>query len=194
MLKQIGITLVLFMGITAVINGQTKMKSDTRALLKELGSMLTQSSETKEDCQALINRIKEWQEKKMKDLGSTQAMNCNSLPGKVGSSSQWGSGWLDLGTLTDFVKGDLLRLTVGGTARMIRVRLLPQGVDAGQPQGMVEGAMKIPKSRIVEVSLETDHKGIIQISVHGKTPWGEFLCENNGPATLVSVELCRPKK
>ncbi|MBI3195302.1 MAG: hypothetical protein HYZ34_12680 [Ignavibacteriae bacterium] len=72
MWKQIAIMLVLFMGITSVINGQTKAKSDASGLLKELGSMLKEIPETKEECQTLLRKIKEWQEKKLKELEGTK--------------------------------------------------------------------------------------------------------------------------
>ncbi|MGD1046188.1 MAG: hypothetical protein ABR936_12845 [Bacteroidota bacterium] len=73
MLKQIAVTLVLCLGIASVLNGQTKTKSDAKTLLKELGSMLTQGIETKEECQTLIRQIKEWREKKLKELEAPKA-------------------------------------------------------------------------------------------------------------------------
>lgn len=115
------------------------------------------------------------------------------LAGKYGSSSEWGSGWLDLATTTNFMRGDRLRLTIGGTADTILVRLLPKGKSPGSSVGIVAGAITVPENRIVEVVLDTDRKGIIQISVHGgPKPWGKFpLGGGNGAATLETAELIR---
>ena len=45
------------------------------------------------------------------------------VSGVVGSSNRWGSGWIDLDVTMDFKTGDRLRLTIGGTANKIKVRL-----------------------------------------------------------------------
>jgi hypothetical protein len=57
------------------------------------------------------------------------------LDGEIGSSSQWGSGWLNLASPRDFVKGDRLRLRVGGTAEKILVRLLAKGMSPDSSLG-----------------------------------------------------------
>jgi len=118
------------------------------------------------------------------------------LAGETGVSSRWGSGWLDLATITDFLKGDKLRLKIGGTAAKILVRLRPKGVSPESPQGIIDGVITVPKNRIVEILLMTDQKGIVQISVHGgPNPWGLYpLGASNGPATLEAVELVPHKK
>jgi hypothetical protein len=116
------------------------------------------------------------------------------LAGEIGSSSSWGSGWLDLATVTDFKTGDILRLHIGGTAGKVLVRLLPEGKFPDSSVGIVAGgAITVPENRIVEVVLNNDRKGIIQISVHGgSNPWGKFtLGSVNGPATLESATLVR---
>jgi hypothetical protein len=116
------------------------------------------------------------------------------LEGGIGSSSKWGSGWLDLASVTDFAAGDILRLRIGGTASKVLVRLLPEGSFPDSSVGIVgSGAITVPKNRIVEVALDNDRKGIIQISVHGgPNPWGSFpLGEENGPATLESATIVR---
>jgi hypothetical protein len=115
------------------------------------------------------------------------------VAGETGSSLQWGSGWLDLATVTDFAAGDLLRLHIGGTADRILVRLLPEGKFPDSSDGIIGGAVTVPENRIVEVVLDKDRKGIIQISVHGgPNPWGKFpLGGGNGPATLLAAELVR---
>ncbi|MBZ0193240.1 MAG: hypothetical protein K8F34_16330 [Candidatus Kuenenia stuttgartiensis] len=115
------------------------------------------------------------------------------LAGEIGSSSRWGSGWLDLAAITDFAKGDRLRLQIGGTANKVLVRLLPEGRFPDSSVGIVGGAVTVPENRIVEVVLDEDRKGIIQISVHGgPNPWGRFrLGGGNGPATLDAARLVR---
>lgn len=115
------------------------------------------------------------------------------LAGEIGSSARWGSGWLDLATVRDFVAGDVLRLRIGGTARKILVRLLPEGEFPDSSVGIIGGVVTVPENRIVEVVLDNDRKNIIQISVHGgPNPWGRFpLGGGNGPATLESATLVR---
>ena len=110
------------------------------------------------------------------------------LEGTIGSDSQWGSGWLNLSTPTDFAEGTRLRVRVGGTAKKIFVRLLARGVSPSSSQGIVGGAFTVPENRVVEVRLDTDRKRIIQISVHGgPNPWNKSLGANNGSATLEDV-------
>ncbi len=114
------------------------------------------------------------------------------LDGTTGSSSQWGSGWLDLATPTDFAKGTRLRVRVGGTAKKIFVRLLAKGVSPDSSRGIVGGALNVPENRVVEVRLDVDRKGIKQISVHGgPNPWNKQLGSSIGPATLEAVEVMK---
>src|ERR1019366_3360778 len=98
----------------------------------------------------------------------------------------WGSGWCDLPSPTNFSKGEHLKLTVGGTADKIVVRLLQQGVPPDTSAGVIPGVVAVPKARIVEVTIPNDRKQIIQISVHGgPNPWGQYpLGGRNGPATI----------
>ena len=116
------------------------------------------------------------------------------LAGECGSSPRWGSGWLDLATITDFAAGDLLRLRIGGTANKILVRLLPEGKFPDSSVGILGDPVTVPENQIVEVVLNKDRKGVIQISVHGgPNPWGKFpLGGGNGPATIEAAELVRP--
>ena len=126
-------------------------------------------------------------------LAESAEPNPKSIGGKSGSSSRWGSGWLDLEPVTDFAKGDRLRLTIGGTATKIFVRLLPKGESPGESIGIIGGVMTVPNNRIVEVTLAADRKQIIQISVHGgPNAWNRSLGGGNGPATLEAAELIRP--
>jgi hypothetical protein len=116
------------------------------------------------------------------------------LSGETGASSQWGSGWLDLDRPTDFKSGNKLRLIIGGTAKNIKVRLLPKGRSPDTRAGMLGGVVAVPESRTVEVELQSDRPQVVQISVHGgPNPWGKYpLGGGNGPATLDSAELIRP--
>ncbi len=114
------------------------------------------------------------------------------LDGTTGSSSQWGSGWIDLATPMDLAKGTRLRVRVGGTAKKIFVRLLAKGVSPDSSRGIVGGAVTVPENRVVEVRLDVDRKGIRQISVHGgPNPWNKQLGSTNGPATLEAVEVMK---
>jgi hypothetical protein len=114
--------------------------------------------------------------------------------GSIGISEQWGAGWIELRP-TDFRAGDILRLRVGGTAQRILVRLLARSQDPDSPVGILDDAISVPASRIVEVRLRRDYPGTVQISVHGRAnPWGLYeLGASNGPANLLSVDLIRAK-
>lgn len=115
------------------------------------------------------------------------------IVGAAGASSQWGSGWMDLAPPMDFKKGDKLRMHLGGSAEVVLVRLLPRGAAPESDTGIVGGALTVPKSRVIDVSLPLDRKQIVQISVHGgPNPWGRFpLGGANGPATITSIELLK---
>jgi hypothetical protein len=120
--------------------------------------------------------------------------SAQTLAGATGSSSEWGTGWLDLAPALDFAKGEHLKLFIGGSADRIIVRLLPKGKSPDTSVGVIPGVVSVPKSRMVEVTLPADRKQVIQISVHGgPNPWGKFpLGGGNGPATLESAERVKP--
>ena len=122
------------------------------------------------------------------------AVSAENLAGAPGSSSKWGSGWLDLAPPVDFTKGERLKLVIGGSADKILVRLLPKGASPDTSDGIIGEAINVPKSRIVEVTLPEDRKQIVQISVHGgPNPWGKFpLGGGNGPATIESANRMKP--
>ena len=110
----------------------------------------------------------------------------------TGFSTEWGSGWIDLSSPRNFNKCDKLHLKVGGTARKIRVRLLPKEVSPDLAKEVLPDVYDVPfPSRLVEVVLPEDYPSIVQISVHGgPNPWGRFpLVDDNGPATLESYKL-----
>ncbi len=116
------------------------------------------------------------------------------LLGEIGSSPRWGSGWLDLEAPTDFLKGDRVRIKVGGSASKILVRLLSKGRSPDTSVGLIGGTITIPEDRIVEVTLKYGRKEIIQVSVHGgPNPWNIPLGGGNGPATIEEGELIRSK-
>jgi len=122
------------------------------------------------------------------------AVRAENLAGATGSSSQWGSGWLDLAPPVDFAKEERLKLLIGGSADKILVRLLPKGASPDTSVGIIGGAINVPKSRIVEVTLPEDRKQVVQISVHGgPNPWGKFpLGGGNGPATIEYADRMKP--
>lgn len=124
------------------------------------------------------------------------------ITGNVGSSSQWGSGWIELSPMQNFKSGDRLRLTIGGSAQNILIRLFSTGQSPDQPVGILPGkaavkgnafAIPVPKNRIVVVELDSAYSNVLQISVHGgPNPWGQFpLGFSNGPATIIKADLIR---
>ncbi len=123
-------------------------------------------------------------------LLSAFSVSAESIPGAIGSSTRWAVGWIDLDKITDFKKGDRLKITVGGTAKKILIRFLPKGADPNDPTGIDDGPRQVPDSRVLEVTLESDHTGIMQISAHGgQNPFGIYsLGEDNGLASLVNIE------
>lgn len=117
-----------------------------------------------------------------------------SLKGRVGASSQWGSGWIDLEVMANFKRGDKLKLRVGGTATSIVVRFLSKGDNPNDPVGIDGGIVKIPENRVTQITLNEDHKNVVQVSVHGgSNPWNLYpMGGGNGPATILSVERITP--
>jgi hypothetical protein len=84
MLQRIVLLMVFLLGNVSIISGQTITKSDTRVLLVELGKMLTVIPETKEECQALLQNIKAWQDKKLKELeGPKEFLRITAPPDKA---------------------------------------------------------------------------------------------------------------
>ena len=117
---------------------------------------------------------------------------CNALNGKLGSSSQWGSGWIDLARLGQFHIGDTLIFTLGGTALRVKVRLLQNLDDPNQTAGVLAPVFTVPQTRIIVVPITSNLADVKQISVHGGQPWDYNLGANNGPVTIINVCLkCR---
>lgn len=113
-----------------------------------------------------------------------------SIACQPGVSPQWGSGWCDFGTSVAFKKGERLRLSIGGSAKRIIVRLLPKGADPNTTTGVIPTAFTVPSDRLLVLTVPYDAPATVQISVHGgQSPWGQYpLGAGNGPATISGVE------
>jgi hypothetical protein len=100
---------------------------------------------------------------------------------------------LDLRPMSDLHRGTRLRLQVGGSAQKVVIRLLSQGDSPDSPSGIV-GSFDIPGDRTVTVTLDTDYRNVVQISIHGGVkPWRMFpLGGGNGPAYVTQVERSCP--
>jgi hypothetical protein len=84
-----------------------------------------------------------------------------------------------------------LKITVGGSAKKILVRLLKDGQSAEQPNGVL-GKYDVPSGRVLEVPIAAKKSGITQISVHGSPrAWTYSLGASNGPATIEDIEYCK---
>jgi hypothetical protein len=118
------------------------------------------------------------------------SLNAQTLSCRPGASPQWGSGWCDFSTPVNFKKGERLRLAVGGSAKKVIVRLLQKGGDATTPNGVIPTAFPVPESRFLEITVPSDLRSIVQISVHGgPSPWNQYpLGAQNGLATITGVE------
>jgi hypothetical protein len=125
---------------------------------------------------------------------SATAENWVLLRGSFGSSSEFKSGWLDLRPPFTFAKGERLRITVGGTASQVVVRLLQEGSSPNDQSGILGKFVVDKKDRVVLIELGDDHPAIKQISVHGgESPWENWnLGGGNGPATIQLVERASP--
>ncbi|MGD0076593.1 MAG: hypothetical protein ABSD31_20025 [Candidatus Binataceae bacterium] len=112
------------------------------------------------------------------------------IQGRIGASSTWGAGWVDLDHPVNFKRGDKIMLKIGGTAEKVIIRFLEKGKSPDDPVGIDSGALPVPTDRTVSIILKNDHPQTEQISVHGgEDPWGLYpLGEHNGPATLLSAE------
>jgi hypothetical protein len=114
----------------------------------------------------------------------SQELSC-----RLGSSSQFGSGWCDLEAPTTFAAGTCLKLQVGGSARQVVVRLLARGQDPNEAVGVVGGAQSVPATRLLVLKLPRTFPNTIQLSVHGNSSaWQFSLGTQNGPADLLGVE------
>jgi len=123
------------------------------------------------------------------------AQTTEGLRGSAGKDPRWKSGWIDFAQPTNFYKGDQLRLSVGGTVGKVVVRLLDDPGRADSPEGVI-GVFTVGSDRIVRITLDTDYRGIQQISVHGgPNPWNLYdLGGGNGAATLSAAQVIRSNR
>jgi hypothetical protein len=126
---------------------------------------------------------------------SAFAQTTDALRGSAGKDVRWNSGWIDFPQPATFYKGDQLRLSVGGTAAKVVVRLLDDSRRADSPEGVV-GVFTVGTDRTVRITLDADYKGIQQISVHGgPNPWNLYdLGGGNGAATLSAAQVIRTNR
>jgi hypothetical protein len=124
-----------------------------------------------------------------------QANEAVPLVGKIGSSPEWGSGYIDLAVPTDFRRGDRLVLRTAGAATRVVVRLLSKGEPPDSSAGVIAVCVAVPPNRILEVPVPEPHVGVVQVSVHGfESPWGKYDCgRGNGRATLESAGVARTR-
>jgi hypothetical protein len=123
------------------------------------------------------------------------AQSPEALRGSAGKDVRWNSGWFDFVQPANFFKGDQLRLSVGGAATKVVVRFLDDPHRADSSEGVV-GVYAVGSDRSVRITLDSDYKGILQVSVHGgPNPWNLYeLGGGNGAATLSAVQVIRVNK
>lgn len=118
------------------------------------------------------------------------------LSGRLGSSADDMSGWIDLSPPLSFRIGDRLKLWVGGSANRVLVRFLPLEGNRGLPDRVV-GIFDVPDDRWLEIVLKHSRTNIPHVSVHGgENPFGDpafHLGRGNGPASILEILLVRPQ-
>jgi hypothetical protein len=118
-------------------------------------------------------------------------VSAEQLTGKIdsGAGSDWQSSWIDLSKMTDFHRGERLKITVQGTAEKVVVRLLPNGKHPSSSEGIVGNVINVPNNKVLEVNIEEERRNIVQISVHGGSyAWHTPLGSNNGSVIISSIE------
>lgn len=142
--------------------------------------MATNDTETQEH---VVNPVRN-------DVG---AVTQQELFGTIGMSAQWKSAWIDFDKPMNFRRGDRLRISLGGNASKVIVRLLSVREDANSPAGVVGRPMSVDLNGEVVVELHNDYTGIKQISVHGgENPWGVYPMQpGNGAPVIQHVYLNR---
>jgi hypothetical protein len=97
---------------------------------------------------------------------------------------------MDLDPPRDFKRGERLKIKLHGTAEWVLVRLLPRDAKADRPTGLIDEKRRIPPGGEVEVTLQTDHLQVRQVSVHaGKEAWGKSLNTKNDEVQIVSIDV-----
>ena len=67
-MRRIAYLAILLLVSFSVANAQTSTRMEARPLLVELGNMLREVPDSIEECQTLVRQIRDWQERKLKDL------------------------------------------------------------------------------------------------------------------------------
>ena len=68
MIQTITVVILLILGCTTCTSQQNNAPVNARSVLIELDSILNNAPTTKEECDSLLNHIKNWKEKKLKEL------------------------------------------------------------------------------------------------------------------------------
>jgi len=126
-------------------------------------------------------------------IGQDGQLNC-----KYGANSD--SGWCDLNPPINLSQGTCLKLSIGGTAKKVLIRVLEEKNNYSECVGLINNCQgsnihKVPNNRKIIVRLSSNYSNVKQISVHGGPRAWEFeLGRNNGPATLREVKIvnCLP--
>ncbi len=173
-------------------SANSKSNKEAKLLIKDI-QLLVRARDTRICTSGVRRSISESSAAIVRQVCSTPDTNAPLLAGQINSSKKFGVGWIDLNSLVNFKKGDIIRISIGGTAQIVRVRLLPAGSHPNSPAGLISEKFHVPDDRIIEINVLKDQYNVSQISVHGgQNPWGESLGADNGTATLKSVELVRP--
>ena len=189
--------IVVILAVCTLVTGCKKAQDEKPAPAtteQETVAVKPEPAPTTQQDESIVSKTTEQEAVAVKPKSAPTTKEEITIPllGEIGSSPRWGSGWLDLTTPTDFLNGDRIRITVGGSATKVLVRLLSKGQSPDTSAGRIGGTITVPEDRIIEVTLKYDRKEIIQVSVHGgPNPWNIPLGGGNGPATLEEAEVIR---
>jgi serine/threonine protein kinase len=117
----------------------------------------------------------------------------SSFKGTIGADVEIGSGWMDFGNPIQLPKGTKLRLTLGGDAECVAIRLLEASVSPDMNTGVVHEEKGLPSNRVIDFVIGADYENVIQLSVHGRRPWNHCSSvAENGAATITKAEYIFP--
>jgi hypothetical protein len=120
----------------------------------------------------------------MPSAALAEPLNC-----KFGSSAKWGSGSCSLKPAITLNKGQCVRVTVGGTAKQVILRVIRAGENPGKENTFLGEKVTLGPGRMVVVEVPKDLDKVKTINVHGgKRAWSVVFDEGNGPATVEQVE------
>lgn len=180
-------------GSVRELSGRLDMYTVLRKEFEQLQEDVGQTkSELTSDIDMLQKDVGDVQSKVSKVAAALPFLGKHPIQGSIGNSEKWSSAWLNLESETNFNEGDTLRLTLGGNASTILVRLLPKGSSPDDPVGIL-GTYPVPRDGILDVKLPKTYLGVVQISIHGgSNPWGKYpLGVNNGAPMIRKIELIR---